>query len=217
MTKAELTYLVMTSINGGDVVSDKQKVYHPGDVAIYLEMAFSALLYQQMSQARDKEGSTADVRKVMDVPEVKQDKGGLYYFDIPKGLISLAGQPRVASVFVRGRRGDDFVTEAPEESSIYSDLEVSSTHGFGHASSGGVQRSMNIQGDKVYLSGYTKGQSLQYEGVAGFSMLDDHEELVLPKGSDIIFLQTVKNLMFGPQDPTLEINDTESDSNVQSK
>jgi hypothetical protein len=207
MTKAEIIYLILTNLNGSDSESDNKKQYHPADVEQYVSVAYQQVIADSYKQSRDKEAMLGDVRRVRTVDKVTTDASGSY-FKIPSGLVSIARSPRILSVYVQGRRGDDFLSEEPEQTAMFDDLEISITGGFGHPASDSPQRTMNVQGDRVYLNGYVEGQVLLYECIPGAKALTDEDEMTIPNDGAVAFIEMVKQMIRSEGKPKEQINDT---------
>ena len=184
MIKKQLIELIQENINGGSTTVDILKRAHPLVLEKYVDMAFNTIFYNIFRSNPEE----LDVYgKWYYKQEVKNDTN-VYYCDLPCGVIQL---PSNSSSVRRITMTDD------EYSVVFINVRTSANGVLNRL--GTVDRSGAVSyavSNRITFSDYNEEIThVNIFAITPFSDMEDTDNIPIPSGKDIEFLQTVIQLM----------------------
>lgn len=184
MIKKQLIELIQENINGGSTTVDILKRAHPLVIEKYVDMAFNTIFYNIFRSNPEE----LDVYgKWYYNQEVKNDTN-VYYCDLPCGVIQL---PSNSSSVRRITMTDD------EYSVVFINVRTSANGVLNRL--GTVDRSGAVSyavSNRITFSDYNEEIThVNIFAITPFSDMEATDNIPIPSGKDVEFLQTVIQLM----------------------
>lgn len=183
MKKEKLIELIQENINGGSFTSDIYKIAHPLVIEKYIDMAFNTIFYNIFRQNPEE----LDIygRWYWNQPVLSQN--GKDYSKLPCGIIQL---PKNSSSIRRITLVDDDVS--------MSFINVKNSSGGILERLGTIERSGAIKyyvSNRIWYDNINGIKEVNIFAITPFSDLDSDDDIPIPAGQDVQFLQMVLQIM----------------------
>jgi hypothetical protein len=193
MTKEQLIYLGLTRANGQDVVPDRQRKYHRGDVERHFEMAFSDVVrevYNKGLRYRDYGQLDAMLKPYENVPVEFSSTRGRYYSDLPINVVQLPENSGIRSIIPRCDDEEPYKRIPNGASAVFNKLDVFGT--------GTNQKFIwEREGNRVYFKNIDSDVTeVLMKLIPAFSSYEDEDEIPMVSGYEgSVYDQAVQRMM----------------------
>lgn len=184
MIKKKLIELIQENLNGGSTTPDILKKAHPLVISKYIEMAFNTIFYNIF---RTNPEELDIYGKWYYSQEVKKD-AHVYYCDLPCGVIQLPNNS--ASIRRITMTGDEY-------SVVFINVRTSANAVLNRL--GTVDRSGAISyavSNRIVFDNFDSViEKVNIFAITPFSDMEDTDNVPIPSGKDVEFLQIILQLM----------------------
>ncbi len=184
MIKKQLIELIQENLNGGSTTPDILKKAHPLVIEKYVDMAFNTIFYNIF---RNNPEELDVYGKWYYAQEVKKDDH-VYYCDLPCGTIQLPSNS--ASVRRITMTGDEY-------SVVFLNVRTSANAVLHRL--GTIDRADAISyavSNRITFDGFDSSiEQVNIFAITPFSDMESTDNIPIPSGKDVEFLQTILQLM----------------------